>query len=159
MKGLYSHVIYGLGLSIVLWVFFPVNVFAEVVGLGIADYDRKGAESAMNRWVEDGPLEGTDIASQHVDFLKNFESEFGSFRRGDIVQRSLVGNSVQLFYLVLAYERKPLFARFIVFKTTNRWIITEIRFDPEIDTIFHENLMLPRLDARFPSLETDRSFR
>jgi len=159
MKRLSCCVIFGLRLSVFLFVFFPANVFAELISLGIADYDRKGAESAMNRWVENGPLEGSEITSQNLDFLNNFESKFGGFQKGEIIQRSLMGNSVQLFYVVLAYERKPLFARFIVFKATNRWIVTEMRFDAEIDTVFHENLMLPRLDARFPSLDTGGSFR
>jgi len=94
--------------------------FEEIVVLGLSEYERKGAKAAINIWVDDGPLEGSEEASKHVEVLKTFESEYGKFRSGEMVHEHQIVSSTRIVYMVFNYEQRPLYSRFIVFRGEHR---------------------------------------
>jgi hypothetical protein len=115
----------------------PVPTLPPVIVSGLDGYKSKGgAEEAIRLWVRDSPLEGSKEALAQVDTLHQAESNYGAYQWYEIVRTREVSPRTLIVYLVLDYERGPLFARFVVYRSNHRWIMTYFDFNAREESIF-----------------------
>ena len=85
----------------------------------------KGAEEAVRLWVKDSPLEGSnDGGATQVTALHQAEQSYGAYQWYELLSIREVSPRTMVIYLVLDYERGPLFARFTLYHSNHRWIMT-----------------------------------
>jgi hypothetical protein len=114
----------------------PALVLPPVVISGLDGYKAKGAEEAVRLWVKDSPLEGSKDAASQVFALRQIEELYGAYQWFEVVRIREVSPRILTIYLVLDYERGPLFARFTVYRSNHRWIMTSFDFNTREETIF-----------------------
>jgi hypothetical protein len=114
----------------------PAPVLPPVIVSGLDGYKSKGAEEAIRLWVKDSPLEGSNDAASQVTALHQIEQLYGAYQWFEVVRIREVSPRILTLYLILDYERGPLFARFTVYRSNHRWIMTSIDFNPREETIF-----------------------
>ena len=115
----------------------PAPVLPPVILSGLDGYKSKGgAEEAIRLWIRDSPLEGSKEATAQVDTLHQAESTYGAYQWYEIVRTREISPRTLIVYLVLDYERGPLFARFVVYRSNHRWIMTYFDFNAREESIF-----------------------
>lgn len=114
----------------------PAPVLPPVVVSGLDGYKAKGAEEAIRLWVKDSPLEGGKDAANQVSALHQIEELYGAYQWFEVVRMREVSPRTLTVYLVLDYERGPLFARFTVYRSNHRWIMTYFDFNTREDGVF-----------------------
>ena len=111
-------------------------VLPPVVLTGLDGYKSKGAEEAIRLWVRDSPLEGSPEAATQVTVLRQAEQFYGAYQWYEIVRMREISPRSMVVYLVLDYERGPLFARFTVYRANHRWIMTYFDFNTREENLF-----------------------
>jgi hypothetical protein len=125
----------------------PSPVLPPVVLSGLDGYKAKGAEEAIRLWVRDSPLEGDKSAASQVDLLHQAESIYGAYQWYEVVRIREVSPRTLVVYLVLDYERGPIFARFTVYRSNHRWIMTYFDLNTREENIFPPVYAIP--DGRY----------
>jgi hypothetical protein len=114
----------------------PAPVLPQVVVSGLDGYKAKGAEEAVRLWVKDSPLEGSKDAESQVTSLRQIEQLYGAYQWFEVVRIREVSPRTLVVYLIIDYERGPLFARFTVYRSNHRWIMTYFDFNTREDGVF-----------------------
>jgi hypothetical protein len=125
----------------------PAPILPPVVLSGLDGYKAKGAEEAVRLWVRDSPLEGSNDATSQVTVLRQAEQFYGAYQWYEVVRTREVSPRTMVVYLVLNYERGPLFSRFTVYRSNHRWIMTYFDFNTREENIFPPVYALP--DSRY----------
>lgn len=114
----------------------PAMPLPAVIVSGLDGYKFKGAEEAIRLWIRDSPLEvGKDTSSQ-VETLHQAERLYGAYQWYEVIHTRQVSPRTLIVYLVLDYERGPLFARFALYRSNHRWIMTYFDFSAREENIF-----------------------
>ena len=114
----------------------PAPVLPPVVVSGLDGYKAKGAEEAVRLWVKDSPLEGSKDAESQVSSLRQIEGIYGAFQWFEVVRMREISPRTLVVYLILDYERGPLFARFTVYRSNHRWIMNSFDFSTKEEGVF-----------------------
>lgn len=114
----------------------PAVALPPVILSGLDGYKSKGAEEAVRLWVKDSPLEGSNDAQSQVTALRQIESLYGAYQWYEIIRTREITPRMMVIYLVLDYERGPLFARFTIYRANHRWIMTYFDFNTREENIF-----------------------
>jgi len=103
---------------------------------GLDGYKTKGAEEAVRLWVKDSPLEGSNDAATQVTVLRQAEQSYGAYQWYELLSTREISPRTMVIYLVLDYERGPLFARFTLYHSNHRWIMTYFDLNSREENIF-----------------------
>lgn len=114
----------------------PAVALPAVILSGLDGYKSKGAEEAVRLWVKDSPLEGGNDAASQVAALHQIEQQYGAYQWYEIVSTREITPRALAIYVVLDYERGPLFVRFTIYRSNHRWIMTDFDFNTREENIF-----------------------
>ena len=114
----------------------PALNLPPVMLSGLDGYKTKGAEEAVRLWVKDSPLEGSTDASTQVTVLRQAEQSYGAYQWYELIQAREISPRTMVVYLVLDYERGPVFARFTLYHSNHRWIMTYFDLNSREENIF-----------------------
>jgi len=110
-----------------------------VILSGLQAYKDKGPDEAVRIWIKDGPLDGSKEALSEADNLRQVQNFYGAYQFFEVISAYEIGRRTRTFYLVLDFENGPLFAKFVVYQTNHRWILTSFNFNTK------EEMILPPL--------------
>jgi hypothetical protein len=114
----------------------PALNLPPVMVSGLDGYKTKGAEEAVRLWVKDSPLEGSNDNATQVTVLRQAEQAYGAYQWYELIQTREVSPRTMVIYLVLDYEHGPLFARFTLYHSNHRWIMTYFDLNSREENIF-----------------------
>jgi hypothetical protein len=114
----------------------PALNLPPVMVSGLDGYKTKGAEEAVRLWVKDSPLEGNSDTATQVAVLRQAEQSYGAYQWYELISTRTVSPRTMVIYLVLDYEHGPLFARFTLYHSNHRWIMTYFDLNPREESIF-----------------------
>ncbi len=92
---------------------------------GMEAYKAKGPEEAVSLWVKNGPLDGDKEALSQVAVLRKIQSLYGAYQSFDVISSQDLTQRVRIVYLVMNYERGPLFAKFVCYRSDREWTVTD----------------------------------
>ena len=115
-------------------------VIPRIIVDGIEKYNFSGAEEGVNIWLQYGGAQVRAKATLYADALRNAETLYGKFVGYHLVAIKPLSPSSALVYLVLNYERGPMFARYLVYKYKTTEYIPEIEFSLTPEAILPESL-------------------
>jgi hypothetical protein len=105
-------------------------------------YRDEGSEAAVkillknSLWMKENALDESGFETELVNQLNGFSTRYGRFRRFDVAGVRQLSSSTVIYYLILDYDKAPVFARFILYRTIDAgWILNEYKLDSTMDNI------------------------
>lgn len=119
----------------------PTNDVPSVVIAGLDAYRTKGLKPAYAIW-GNGTLEFDQAAKDAVIAgLAQVELTYGKMSGYNIVKTVVIGSAVQRVYIVLLYERGPVFAYMDCYKSGEKWLVTDLLFHTKANAVFPPGLL------------------
>lgn len=104
----------------------PANVLA-----GMDALRSDGPDDAVKFWVKGSVLESSKDALTQANNLRDIQGTFGRFQYFDLIRLQDLSSRVRVAYMVMNYERGPLFARFVLYHATPGWVPVSFQFDTD----------------------------
>ncbi|HLG23005.1 MAG TPA: hypothetical protein VI382_09330 [Candidatus Manganitrophaceae bacterium] len=121
----------------------PKPEVPKIIFSGLGEYGFKGAEAVVKVWMKGSALEESVESLTYVNALKQAESIYGNFLSSSVAHVHPLTTTTLLVYLSINYEKGPLFARFLVYRAKEGWIIPEISFNTKPELILPPSLLAP----------------
>lgn len=102
----------------------------KVLEAGFDAYRAGGPDEALRVWLRNSPLEGTQEIGKADQALHAAQAQFGQWRRFDIVSDHTISRSTRVIYMTLDFDKGPLFAKFVLYRTEPGYIVTSVAFSP-----------------------------
>jgi hypothetical protein len=107
-----------------------------IVVLGLEAYKSSGPEEAVRAWIKGGSLDGSKEALSQADVLRQIQEFYGAYRAFEVVSTKDLSPKTRVVYLVLDFERGPLFAKFVVYRSGQGWILAYFNFNTKEELVF-----------------------
>ena len=107
-----------------------------IVVLGLEAYKTNGPEEAVRTWVKGSGIDGTKEALSQANALLQAQEFYGSYRAFEIVSIKDLSPRTRVVYLVLDLEKGPLFAKFVVYRSGQAWILAYFNFSTKEELVF-----------------------
>jgi len=112
------------------------NELPRVVENGFAAYQESGSQKAIESWFKGSPLENEAAARvKMINVLSEIETAYGKMSGYETIRNVSVAPSYQRVYMLIKYQKGPLFAVFDCYKTEAGWIVTHLNFNAEAELI------------------------
>ncbi|MGB9409297.1 MAG: hypothetical protein WCA89_17310 [Terracidiphilus sp.] len=98
-------------------------------------YRDKGPDDAVRAWIKGSPIDGSKEALSQSNNLRQVQDYYGAYRTFEVIGSRDLSPRTRIFYLVLDYEKGPLFARFVVYRSDEGWILTSFNFNTKEEAI------------------------
>jgi hypothetical protein len=115
----------------------PPDVVPRFVVNGFNSYKSVGPEAALKAWTEFSALENSKESADQVSYLHQVQGLYGPFEGYDFISSRLLTPRTRIVYVVMNYERGPLFAKFVIYRAAQRWLLSGIDFN------LREEMILP----------------
>lgn len=113
-----------------------------VIEQGFDAYAQNGLTSALDTWGNHSLLDRAALFKSEVPALKLADANFGLFERGEVVRTVAVTGRLTRVYVVLYYERAPLWAWFDLYTTRQgKQVISEVFFSPKLHQVLPEDIL------------------
>jgi len=100
-----------------------------VLVAGFKAYLEKGPEDAVRVWIKGSGIDDSKDALSQANSLRQVQDFYGSYRSFDVFKTRMVTSRVEAFYLVMNYDKGPLFAKFFFYKTEQGWVLVNFNFN------------------------------
>lgn len=117
-----------------------------IIQRGLAAYAEKGAEAALQAWIAGSPLENDKMALSQANLLRQIESFYGSYKDYESIGIKPLGRSTAIHYLVLKYEKGPLFCSFVIYTTAEEEIMHRFDFNTIPREIMPPAMLVPETE-------------
>lgn len=116
----------------------------ELINQGLNAYAQSGLNTALQIWLQNSLLDRTTLLRSELAALKQADATFGLFESGEVMRTAAITPRVTRVYLVLYYERAPLWAWFDLYRTRNgNQVISDVFFSPKVQVILPADLVAP----------------
>ncbi len=107
-----------------------------VVLYGLKVYRAESPEAAFKTWIVGGPLEGdVSFLNQATSLFRQTESHYGKYREFDLIKVVDLTPTTKIIYLQMNFQKGPLFARFVCYRTELNWVIATMDFHTRAELI------------------------
>lgn len=106
-----------------------------VILSGLQAYKDKGPDEAVRIWIKDSPIDGSKDALSQANNLRQVQDFYGAYQTFELISAYEIGRRTRIFYLTLDFENGPLFARFVVYQSNHRWVLTRFDFNTKEEMI------------------------
>jgi hypothetical protein len=106
-----------------------------IVLSGLKAYKDKGADEAVRAWIKGSAIDGSKEALTQANNLRQIEDYYGSYRDFEVVAITDVTPKTRAVYIVLDFEKGPLFAKFVVYRPNESWILVNFNFNTKEEAI------------------------
>jgi hypothetical protein len=105
---------------------------------GLEAYKNKGPEEAVRSWIKGSAIDGSKEALSQANGLRQIQDYYGAYQTFEVVSTRDLSPKTRVVYLVLDFEKGPVFAKFVVYRSDQGWILASF------DVNTKEELILPR---------------
>jgi hypothetical protein len=103
---------------------------------GLQAYKEKGPEEALRTWIKGSALEGSKDALAQANALRQIQDYYGQYQAFEVVSTRDVSPRTRTYYLVLDFEKGPVFAKFVSYRSDQGWILAYFNFNTKEEAIF-----------------------
>ena len=133
-------------------VFVFSNVFAaqaadeqeipDVVLSGLRTYRSETPNAAFKVWLVGSPMENEgSLMVQGADMFQKTEAHYGKYREFQLIKTVNLTPTSKIIYLQMNFEKGPLFAKFLCYRTDLKWIIAMFDFHTKAEIILPPGLL------------------
>jgi len=109
-----------------------------VIRAGMEAFKVRGHDAALARWIKDSPI--TD-PSEAAKAFTQIESVYGRMTGYEVLDVVPFGTYSSRSYLVILFEKGPVYARFDCFRPKDDWVIIDFVFNTKPDPILPATMM------------------
>lgn len=114
----------------------------ELINQGLNAYAQSGLNTALQIWLQNSLLDRDTLLRSELAALKRADATFGLFESGEVMRVAVITPRVTRVYLVLYYERAPLWAWFDLYRTrAGNQVISDVFFSPKVQVILPAELV------------------
>ncbi len=108
----------------------------ELINQGFNAYAQTGLNAALQLWLQNSLLDRNTLLKNELVPLKQADATYGLFESGEVMRQVAITPRVTRVYLVLYYERAPLWAYFDLYKTrAGNQVISDIFFNTKVQVV------------------------
>jgi hypothetical protein len=107
-----------------------------IVVLGLEAYKSNGPEEAVRTWIKGSGIDGSKEALSQANVLLQVQEFYGAYRAFEIVSTKDLSPKTRVIYLVLNFEKGPLFAKFVVYRSGQGWVLAYFNFNTKEELVF-----------------------
>ncbi|MDE1176868.1 MAG: hypothetical protein PW789_09700 [Edaphobacter sp.] len=115
----------------------PPDAVPSFLVTGINAYRSVGPEAAIKAWTEFSALAESKDAADQAAYLHQVQGFYGPLEGYDFVASRILTPRTRVIYLAFNYERGPLFAKFVIYRSSQRWLLASMDFN------LKEEMILP----------------
>lgn len=113
-----------------------------LINQGLLAYAQNDLNTALQIWLQYSLLDRTTLLRGELAALKYADAHYGAFESGEVMHIAVITPRVTRVYLVLYYERAPLWAWFDLYQTRRgNQVISDVFFSPKVQVILPAELM------------------
>jgi hypothetical protein len=109
----------------------------KIIVSGLDAYKADGPEAAIKAWLKGSSIEGSRDAISQSNVLRQVQDYYGAYKSFDRISGRTITPTTRVLYLALNFEKGPLFAKFVIYRTDSGWILVNFVFNTK------EELILP----------------
>ncbi len=113
----------------------PANDVPKIIFLGFDQYKANGPDAAVKTWIQAGPLDGSKDALSQAGVLRQAQNDYGPYKAFELISSRNISPSTRIFYITIEYDKGPLFAKFVIYRTDQGWVLTSFTFNADEDKI------------------------
>jgi hypothetical protein len=113
----------------------PTDPLPPLISSGFDALKSKGPEDALKAWIKGSPVDGSKEALSQAAFLLQVESLYGDYVSFDVIRSKRISPRCSTFYIVINFDKGPVFSRFVLYKSHQDWILTYFNFNTKPDVI------------------------
>ena len=102
---------------------------------GMEAYKAEGPEAAIKAWIKGSSIEGSKDALSQANVLRQIQDFYGAFKSFDLISSRNLTPATRVVYLALDYEKGPLFAKFVIYRSDQSWIVVNFAFNTKEELI------------------------
>lgn len=102
---------------------------APIILSGLQAYSKDGPDAAVRAWIKGSGLDGSKEALSQANNLRRIEDYYGKYQDFEVVKLRGIAQKTQIACLVLDYEKGPVFAKFIAYRTDQGWVVDYFDFN------------------------------
>ena len=128
-----------------LWLVQPIAADANaslprVIRAGLDQFAKGvtnggGSGTALALWQKGGLLEDDQRVAAQTRYFQRMERSIGNYRFHELIESKKIGQSSQVLYLSLNFERAAVYARFLLYHTEKDWVVQNMRFSTRPEEI------------------------
>jgi hypothetical protein len=107
----------------------------KFIQAGMDAYKAEGPEAAIKAWIKGSALEGSRDALTQANGLRQIGDYYGNYKAFEVSSSRTISPSTRIFYLTLEFEKGPAFAKFVIYKATEDWILVSFNFNTKPELI------------------------
>lgn len=117
----------------------------ELINQGFNAYAQTGLNAALAIWLQNSLLDRDTLLKSELAPLKRADANYGLFESGEVMRQVAITSRVTRVYLVLYYEKAPLWAYFDLYRTrAGNQVISDIFFNTKVQVILPSELLTPQ---------------
>jgi len=113
-----------------------VGEVPPIVLSGLQAYRDSGPDAALRAWIKGSSLEGTKDALSQANILRQVQDYYGTYRAFEVVSTEDISPKTRAIYLVLDFDRGPLFVKFVVYRSDQGWITAYFNSNTKEELVF-----------------------
>ncbi|MBZ5648073.1 MAG: hypothetical protein LAN37_12705 [Acidobacteriia bacterium] len=107
----------------------------KIILSGIAAYKAEGPEAAVKAWIKGSPIEGSKEVLSQANVLRQIQDFYGPFKGFQLIRSKNLSSNTRVIYLNINFEKGPVFAKFLVYRAEQDWILTSFLLNTNPDLI------------------------
>jgi len=112
-----------------------------IVISGLNAYKDGGPEVAIKSWVKGSAVENSVEAQSQASVFRQVETVYGKYIGYEFILSKRISKNTEMVYLVMNYEKGPVFASFLVYKNQGTEIIAQLNFHTKPEAILPQALL------------------
>jgi hypothetical protein len=115
-----------------------------VLTSGLDAYRANGAAAALDLWLKGWPVsEDSTARATLTASLQQVEGIAGRMTGYDVIGSASWGEHTQRVYVVIQFERRPLYARFDAYDSGRGWRLVNLTWNAEPQDVFPPEMLMP----------------
>jgi hypothetical protein len=107
----------------------------QIILSGLAAYKAEGPEAAVKAWIKGSPVEGSREALSQSNILRQVQDFYGPYKGFHVIRVRNLTPTTRVIYLVLDFEKGPLFTKFTAYRSEAGWILVNFNFNTKEEQV------------------------
>jgi len=108
----------------------------ELISQGLNSYAQSGLTTALQVWLQNSLLDRNTLLRGELAALVKADANYGMFESGEVLQIAVITPRISRVYLVMYYERAPVWAWFELYRTrSGNQVISDVFFSTKAQVI------------------------
>jgi len=107
----------------------PESAIPSVIQGGFVFFQKQHPEKGMDAWKEGGLVGEEFPLVAKGNYFKQAERTLGKYVSYELITTRMIGKSSKVVYVSINYTRGAVYARFLVYRTEQDWVVQSMDFN------------------------------